>query len=443
MKIFISLIFIISLSFSESYLISDIPLPKTYIFNLDDDNCNQDCLNNYIQQGYIFSFLANINNDNLDINDQNISEYIDIYTSIFNIDILTIPKKLNIALLLPYKYIGKYATSVTNATFSYLITRNSSFKLKSYNIDDESSKSLKKALEKMLKERYYYVVAPLSLDGAKNLIKLNPKLHIYLPTVHKSDLNSTNKNIIFGGIDYKQQSKELLTQTKPPLVIFYSSSKRAKMLSLYQKNIYLDDNFTFQDPFENNLFFVDSNDTINIDNIEKTIKTYFISSNKTNLESILKDNEYIKYSTVIINTPIVKTGMILSQLTLYETKPYAVLSTQINYSPLIFSITQYQDRKNMLIANSITINQNIFTQTNSLLGNDILYDWINYSTTIGIDYFYANITSSKRKYNIPIKENQVIYPIEFVMPGVSKFKKVKISYKPLSDTNQTSDLEDL
>ncbi len=445
MRIVFLSFFVFEVLFGASYLISDLPLPKTYIFKTDTRQCDEDCLMNLLQEEKIFSFLAYIRNQNTSIQNPIINETSDIYSSILNLDVLFIPKELKIALLLPYKKIGKYATFVTNATFSYLITRNSPFVLKSYNVEDESKESLKTALENIKKDKLYYVIAPLSLEGAKNLIETNPKINIYIPTVNKQDLNTSLSNIYFGGIDYKEQSKKLLTQTKPPLVIFYTKSKRAKTITEFQKSIYLDENFTFQDPYENELFEVDSNDTIfendtNISALDKKLKIYYISPNRTNLENILKDNPYIKYSTVMVNTPIVKTGMILSQLNLYEVTPYAVLSTQINYSPLIFSITQYQDRKNMLIANSITIDNNIFTQTNSLLSNDIVYDWINYSTTIGIDYFYSYITSTKRKYNIPVVDNQVIYPIEFVMPKLSKFQKVDI--KLPQDTNQTSDLED-
>ena len=57
----------------------------------------------------------------------------------------------------------------------------------------------------------------------------------------------------------------------------------------------------------------------------------------------------------------------MSQLTLYDTNATNVLSTQINYDPLVLSMTQYEDRKNMIIANSITQNNNILIETNSFL----------------------------------------------------------------------------
>ncbi len=115
--------------------------------------------------------------------------------------------------------------------------------------------------------------------------------------------------------------------------------------------------------------------------------------------------------------------MIMSQLTLYDTNATNVLSTQINYDPLILSMTQYEDRKNMIIANSITQNNNILIETNSLLGNDIVYDWINYTTTVGVDYFFSLATREDREYDIALQDNQMIYPIELLSPSRYRFVK--------------------
>ena len=113
----------------------------------------------------------------------------------------------------------------------------------------------------------------------------------------------------------------------------------------------------------------------------------------------------------------------MSQLTLYDTNATNVLSTQINYDPLLLSMTQYIDRKEMIVANSITLNNNVLIETNSLLGNDIVYDWINYTTTVGIDYFFHKITNENREYEITIEEDQMIYDIELLQPSLSRFIK--------------------
>jgi len=111
----------------------------------------------------------------------------------------------------------------------------------------------------------------------------------------------------------------------------------------------------------------------------------------------------------------------MSQLTLYDANATNVLSTQINYDPLLLSMTQYIDRKDMIVANSITENNNVLIETNSLLGNDIVYDWINYTTTVGIDYFFNKITNEDRAYDIIVEEEQMIYDIELLQPSRSRF----------------------
>ena len=113
----------------------------------------------------------------------------------------------------------------------------------------------------------------------------------------------------------------------------------------------------------------------------------------------------------------------MSQLTLYDANATNILSTQVNYNPLILSMTQYIDRKKMLVANSIIEHNSIITETNALLNNDIVYDWINYTTTVGIDYFFNHITYEPREYNIPIVDQQLQYSIELLQPSVSRFIK--------------------
>ena len=115
--------------------------------------------------------------------------------------------------------------------------------------------------------------------------------------------------------------------------------------------------------------------------------------------------------------------MIMSQLTLYDVNATNVLSTQVNYDPLLLSMTQYNDRKDMVVANSITQHNNVLTETNSLIGNDIVYDWINYTTTIGVDYFFNQLTNEDKEYNILLEDNQMQYNVELLQPSVSRFIK--------------------
>ncbi len=412
MKILLSILTFLSVILSaQGYLISNVPLPKTYVENLDPYPCDEQCLQTYLNNDMIFSFLAHATSKHLNNPQQDEARLISI--SILNLGSFEEEKKLKIALLLPYKKIGRYATSTTNAAFAYLVARNQSFELKTYNIQSEGFEDIADALTQMQLDGFEFIIAPFTLKGANTLLELNPNEEIYFPTINKKDVNSTLPNIYFGGIDYKAQSDKLLKEAVSPLVIFYDKSKIGKELALYEEN-----QFKLKDA---NLSQIDDFLVPRDENI--TVVKYSIPRRVTNIEEQLLYNDEIMQGSMFINTPIVKTSMIMSQLTMYEVNATNVLSTQINYDPLVLSLTQYEDRQNMIIANSITHNNSIFIETNSLLGNDIVYDWINYTTTVGMDYFFNKITKQDKQYKIEMVDNQMLYPIELIMPSKTRFIK--------------------
>ena len=419
MKKHLLLLWLFPLSlFGAAFLTSNIPLPKSYIMDLDPYPCSEKCLQSYLEHGKIFSFLAKA--DKRALHSPELEDARNIYISVFNLGSMFITNELKIAMLLPYTKIGKYATTTTQSVFAYLIARNNAFEIKSFTIDDESKESIQKALQKIKAERFSYVIAPMTLTGAQNLIALDPQLRIYFPTIHKNDCNTTSQNFYFGAIDYKAQSRILLKEATSPLVIFYDNSPIGKKLSMLQEEIFLEESIDLEkmmlSPKEQE---------------KKRVIKYAIASRMTNLERELKENTKIDAASIMLDTPLVKSGMIMSQLTLYDINTTNILSTQINYDPLILSITQYEDRKNMIIANSITQKNEVLSKTNALLGNDIKYDWINYTTTVGIDYFFSQITHLPREYDIPMEENQIIYPVELVQPSYARFVKYFSTTQPL------------
>jgi SRSO17 transposase len=398
--------------FAQSYLISNIPLPKTYIQNLDPYPCDDECRQEYLDNDMIFSFLSHADTK-LENREQDEVRMMSI--SILNLGSSVLTDKLRIALLLPYKVIGRYASSTTNASFAYLIAKNHSFELKSYKIESESIEDIQKALQQISEDGFYYVIAPLTQKGADAIGEINPDINIFFPTINKKDITSTSSYLFYGGIDYQAQSDILLKEAVSPLVIFYDKSSIGKKLSLFEENKFINEGIDHNQSVEK----VEAQ----VLNANKSVVKFSIPKRTTNLEKELFENAEIVEGSFFINTPIVKTGMIMSQLTLYDTNATNILSTQINYDPLILSMTQYEDRKNMIIANSITQNNNVLIETNSLLGNDIVYDWINYTTTVGVDYFFNLATREDREYNIPLEENQMIYPIELLTPSRYRFVK--------------------
>ena len=428
--------------FAQSFLISNIPIPKTYIQDLDPYECTEACMQDYLDNDMIFSFLSRAdekleNDEHDEIRVMNIS--------ILNLGSTILSSKVKIAMLLPYKKIGKYASSTTNASFAYLITKGHPFELKSYKIENEEEEEIQRAIELMQEDGFNYVIAPLTLKGVQSIINLGAPINFYFPTINKKDVLTDSIYLTFGAIDYKAQSDLLVKEAVSPLIIFSDKSQTGQKLARYEEEAFkyttVIDDSEDNETQEVGLFDVFTEEpekeikTKQVLNEENVVIKHSISRRTTNLEHYLKDKEEIINGSFFINTPIVKSGMIMSQLTLYDTNATNVLSTQINYDPLLLSMTQYIDRKEMIVANSITENNNVLIETNSLLGNDIVYDWINYTTTVGIDYFFNKITNEDRAYEIVVEDEQMIYDIELLQPSLSRF----IEYVSSVEDNVTID----
>ena len=147
----------------------------------------------------------------------------------------------------------------------------------------------------------------------------------------------------------------------------------------------------------NVMFYQNSFLTNNIKNIYQSV----FSINALSLEIKKEENSYediiddlrIEDSTLFLNTPIIKTSIILSQLRAYEIYPKVILSTQLNYNPRIFSLTQVRDRLNFILANSIDKVDDNLKDTISFYGSDVIYNWVDYSTLVGVNYLYDQNSS--------------------------------------------------
>ena len=402
--------------FGQSFLMSQIPLPKTYIQNLDPYECDEICLQRLIDNEMIFSFLAHANSK---LQNESLDEIRMMHISIFNLGSQVRSDELKIALLLPHKIIGRYASSTTNALFSYLLTRNHAFEFRSYTIETQEHEEIRQVLAQIQKDGFSYVIAPLTQEGANIVAEIAPQMYVYFPTINKHEVTHFSPFLYYGGIDYKAQSKLLLTYAASPLVIFHDNSKIGLDLTHFEEEAFKYKEIKIKDA---SFFGLSSNERVEkVFDANRTVVQFSIPKRTTNLERQLKENENINNASFFLNTPIVKSSMIMSQLTLYDVNTTNILSTQINYDPLLLSMTQYADRENMIIANSITQHNNVLIEVNALLGNDIIYDWINYTTTIGADFFFHQITNEPREYSVEIQENQMLYDIELLQPSLTKF----------------------
>lgn len=353
--------------------------------NLSIDECDTECLNSMLTNGKIFSFLSIYKNHSQYDNIQN--EY-DRYRVAFHInrqdDI-----KIKLAILVPQKVIRRYAISTVNSTLAYLLYKKYDFDLKVYNSNSEDRDALLDSLSKIREDGYNYVLAPLTEKGARIVMDNSDGLTIYIPTVNRDKMENSTPNVIFGGISYKQQIEKLMLYAANRISLFSDTSSIANELNTEVK----------------------SSDKLVV--YEKQFKT-----SNVNFKKILKWNRKLDNSSIFLNLPLVKASLLASQLRVYKRKPRNLLSTQINYNPMILTLTQYEDRKSLLIANSIGAVNGEITISNDLLDSDIEYNWVNYSTSLGIDLLYSRyfLQGESRNFSEEIIDNQVAYNIHIMSP---------------------------
>jgi hypothetical protein len=304
---------------------------------------------------------------------------------------------LKVALLAPKKVIKSYTNSVSNAIMSYLIFKDVPFQFEVFDSGDEEEASIYQKLSEIRAKGYQLVIAPFTQKGAEIVIRNASDLLVFIPTINKYEVPDASENIIFGGIDYRRQIDALLTYANDKIVLFNDGSRRSQELSTYIK----------EQVFDSVVY-------------EKDIKKI-----KTNLKGIIKNNKKLKKSSIFLNMPIVKSSLLASQLSQYDVEPHVLLSTQANYNPLLFKLTQSKDREYFYIANSISSYDSKLKEINLLLGNNPSFSWIDYSASIGMDYILSmQFESGQRVFNEDIYDNQIEYKVHIEKAGESSFKPV-------------------
>jgi hypothetical protein len=68
-----------------------------------------------------------------------------------------------------------------------------------------------------------------------------------------------------------------------------------------------------------------------------------VESPKANFKQMFKGNSSLNNASLYLNTQLVTASLIASQLRANDIRPYALLSTQVNYNPLLLTLTQYEE----------------------------------------------------------------------------------------------------
>jgi hypothetical protein len=304
---------------------------------------------------------------------------------------------LKIALLVPKKVIGAYADSVSNSIISYLLFKDAQFQFEVFDSVDEQDVAILQKLQEIRAKGYNMVIAPMTQKGAEIISNSVDDMLVFIPTINRSEIVQTKSNIIFGGLDYRKQIDALLTYANDKIVLFNDGSRRSFELSDYIK----------QKSFEDIVYAKE------------------ITNIKTNLTHIIRKNHKLKKASIFLNMPVVKSSLIASQLTQHKVTPHVLLSTQANYNPMLFKLTQVKDREFLYIANSISYPDKRLKDINLILGNNPDFSWIDYSTSIGMDYIYASqLGGSHRVFLEDMYENQIDYKVRVERAGDSSFEPI-------------------
>ena len=365
---------------TKNQSLSSIPPAKITYINLEPEFCDNSCLNELIKSDMLASFMARFEPAKIDD-----KALLELYTSLGGEMVLKLAQSDKIAVIIPQKIIKSYANVVSNAILSYILKQDANVEVKFINSSDESLSSLQNALQNARNEGFIYFIAALTQNGANiaNSLILPNEL-IYIPSVHSSFVAAPKPNLIFGGVDYKAQISTLLAFANEKVVAFDDGSTLAQKLNEYvrmQSNDYYESSITGKD--------INLNDTL---------------SKKSKFDN----------ASIFLNIPIVKASLVATQMRGFEIKPYALLSTQINFLPNIFSAITQRDRQNLFVANSLNSLDERFLGLGDLFGVDFRYSQIGYSSALGVEYIYTNFINknASKIFAERVEGSQVLYDVK-------------------------------
>ena len=365
---------------TKNQSLSSIPPAKITYINLEPEFCDNACLNELIKTDLLASFMARFEPAKIDDN-----ALLEFYISLGGEAILKVNKSGKIAVIIPQKIIKSYANVVSNAVLSYVLKQDADIEIKFINSNDESPQSLTNAMQTARAQGFNYFIAALTSNGANIINSLVlPNELIYIPSVHSSFIINPKPNLIFGGIDYKEQISALLAYSNEKIVAFDDGSSLGQKLNEYVR--------------------MQSSDYHEASIVGKDI----------NLNDTLSKKSKFNDASIFLNIPIVKASLVATQMRGFEIKPYALLSTQINFLPNIFNAIAQRDRQNLFIANSLNPVNDLFLGLGDLFDVDFRYSQIGYSSAFGAEYIYTNFInkSADRIFTERVENSQVLYGVK-------------------------------
>lgn len=381
---------------AKSHIISPILPAKNLVIDLNPFACDEKCLQKTYENGEFFSYVAKfdakITDQNLRANLAEISKNYDIELDpeIFKKS----QKIIKIALLAPKKIIGRYVNTGVSSILAYLLSTRSNFIFEVFDMGEESAENLTAAYEKIIAGGFSFVVALLTQNSAQMLVdSVKIALPTFVPTVNKNQISKIflPENVFFGGINYEKQLEILkrLVKTHEILRLDDDSSvgeSLAKSSDAQNFNTIFSAKISIQDAAQFSK------------KIDKFLPFLSVPDPK---------NEHIP-PALLLNTPVIKTGLILSQISHIKRAPSVILSTQINFNPNILLLTKPRDRKNFYIINAIGNSDFRVLEYGLILGADLRFDWVSYAIAVSMEGLYQKHDDKSIKFFSEVLEDQQI-----------------------------------
>lgn len=404
-KVALCLVVFIHLAIAKEHIMSPLPAPEQEVMDVEIRKCSKSCLNKLYESEQFFSFASHYR----PTKDKTINERYQAVAEELGIKAL-LPlfdssSGLRVALMIPQKNVGRYSVTSSDAILAYLIAHGNNFSFKVFDTQNEEVNNLVASYNKISEEEYDLIISILTPRGLENLLQnADITTPLFVPTINEKQAVKfvPNKNIFFGGIDYESQVNMMVTlaeQKKSAIISFNDDSMIGKMIGAIMQSR------------------------------TNTAKQEVIDSKKsTNFAPVIaKYKQGIRNSMVVLNTSVIKSGLIIPQMGNARAMPSVFLSTQINYNPSLLTLMPKEDTKKLFVVSAISPIHTRLLLFNEILSADLQYDWVNYATALALDIFLTQGNRTNIRFFMEsLQGNQVMYNNRFYGVKDSHFIPVKL-----------------
>ncbi|GEM_PF-151939 len=401
MKKLMVLFFAFTLLFAQK--MSKVAPVQDEFVNLSGLTCDTSCLQKLVKSGDLASFVASYDAKKGD------KELASLHANLTSRHVVHGMHDVKIAVIVPEKVIKLYAKTISRTLLSYASKRYVDAKFKFYLTGDESRQALSAAVKNAQSDGFKVAIAPLTAEGVKVVDALDSKLSFYIPTLNKNAVSVSGKNFVFGGVDYKAQSKKLLAYSTKKIAAVSDNSTVSKTISQDIKDM--------------------------VTNSDVFVLT--LATQKIGIGSLSAGGAKMRNATIFLNTPTIKSAILASQIRVNNLRPQAILMPQLSYNPLLVSMAQELDLTRALVATSLKpLKDEELEAKSGLLNQNLNFDWITYSSAYGVEYLYkthfnAGDVAGAGGFEEKVAENQVQYDVIIMEPTSYGFKEAV--QKPLNE----------